>query len=149
MPDVVYEHIGFFREDQQRVYDHRNPRGLEMEFYLTNRADVQRLEYFWRDRRATTKRFMIPTWRDDMRMTTGYALRSKPNMDHLRLQRVRRFGARSATRRSLYRPHRQQLRLLRISRWQSCKQMGGRSGSWLRRQAIPVSESANGGSEHR
>jgi hypothetical protein len=68
MPDVVYEHIGFLREEQQRAYDHRNQRGLEFEFYQNVRADLNEVEYFWRDRRATTLRFMVPTFRGDLRL---------------------------------------------------------------------------------
>lgn len=68
MPDVVYEHIGFLREEQQRTYDHRTPRGLELEFLQSDRESAAKIEYLWRDRRATTLRFMIPTYRGDLRM---------------------------------------------------------------------------------
>jgi Phage conserved hypothetical protein BR0599 len=68
MPDIVYEHIGFLREDQQRVYDHRNARGEELEFFESTRDTIGKIEYFWRDRRATTLRFMLPTYKGDMRM---------------------------------------------------------------------------------
>lgn len=68
MPDVVYEQIGFLRQEQQREYDHRTPRGQELEFYESDRANIAKIEYFWRDRRATTLRFMIPTFRGDLRM---------------------------------------------------------------------------------
>ena len=69
MPDIVYETVGFLRQDQQRVYDHRNARGIEYEFFENNRADIAKIEYFWRDRRANTLRFMVPTWRGDLRMS--------------------------------------------------------------------------------
>jgi hypothetical protein len=78
MPDVVYEHIGFLREDQQRVYDHRNPRGQELEFYQSDRASAQRIVYFWRDRRANTRRFMVPTWRGDFRMQQDTPVAGNP-----------------------------------------------------------------------
>jgi len=68
MPDIVYEHVGFMREDQQRVYDHRTARGQQLEFYQNNRADIAKIEFFWRFCRATTLRFMIPTFRGDLRM---------------------------------------------------------------------------------
>ena len=68
MPDVIYEHVGFLRSDQQRAYDHRNPRGQELEFYQNERTSVAKIELFWRDRRATTLRFMVPTFRGDLRM---------------------------------------------------------------------------------
>src|SRR5215469_3027607 len=68
MPDIVYEHVGFMREDQQRVYDHRTARGQQLEFYQNNRADISKIEFFWRFCRATTLRFMIPTFRGDLRM---------------------------------------------------------------------------------
>jgi hypothetical protein len=68
MPDIVYEQVGFLRQDQQRVYDHATPRGQELEFYQADRASTAKIEYFWRDRRATTLRFMIPTYRGDLRM---------------------------------------------------------------------------------
>jgi len=68
MPDVVYEQVGFLRDEQIRAYDHRNHRGLEFEFYQNNRTDLNKAEYFWRDRRATTLRFMVPTFRGDLRL---------------------------------------------------------------------------------
>jgi hypothetical protein len=77
MPDVVYEHVGFLREEQQRVYDHRTHRGQELEFYQNERDSIARIEYFWRDRRATTLRFMVPTFRGDLRITTD-----TPTPDH-------------------------------------------------------------------
>jgi hypothetical protein len=78
MPDIVYEEIGFLRQDQQRVYDHRTPRGQELEFYQADRASTARIEYFWRDRRATTLRFMIPTYRGDLRMLADTPVPSHP-----------------------------------------------------------------------
>jgi hypothetical protein len=68
MPDVVYEQVGFLRNEQSRVYDHRNARGQELEFYQAERASAGKIEYFWRDRRATTLRFFMPTFRGDLRM---------------------------------------------------------------------------------
>ena len=78
MPDVVYEHVGFLRQEQQRVYDHRNPRGQELEFYQSERASVAKIEFFWRDRRATTLRFFIPTFRGDLRMLINTPVPSHP-----------------------------------------------------------------------
>lgn len=68
-PDIIYEDIGFLRTSQQRVFDHRNRRGLEMEFYQSTREDASRVERFWRTQRGPVLRFMIPTWRGDMRMS--------------------------------------------------------------------------------
>ena len=68
MPDIVYQTVGFLREDQQRVYDHRNARGQELEFYQSDRASVAQIERFYRDRRATTLPFMISTYRGDLRL---------------------------------------------------------------------------------
>ena len=68
MPDVVYEHVGFLRQEQQRAYDHRNARGLELEFYQSTRTITTQIENFWRASKATKSRFMIPTWRGDLRM---------------------------------------------------------------------------------
>src|SRR5215472_2557101 len=68
MPDIVYQQIGFLRSEQQRAYDHRNARGQELEFYQADRATIGKIEYFWRDRRATTLRFFMPTFRGDLRM---------------------------------------------------------------------------------
>jgi hypothetical protein len=67
-PDITYEQVGFLREEQQRVYDHRNARGQELEFYENDRSRVAKIEYFWRERRATTLRFFMPTYRGDLRM---------------------------------------------------------------------------------
>jgi hypothetical protein len=67
VPDVVYEHIGFLREDQQRAYDHRNFRGQELEFYQADRDSITEIEYFWRSCRANVLRFMVPTYRGDLR----------------------------------------------------------------------------------
>jgi hypothetical protein len=78
MPDVVYEHVGFLREDQQRVYDHRTPRGQELEFYQSDRTSIAQIEYFWRVHRATTLRFMIPTYRGDLRMLADTPTPSHP-----------------------------------------------------------------------
>jgi len=78
MPDVVYEHVGFLREDQQRAYDHRTARGQELEFYQNGRDTISAIEYFWRDRRATTLRFMIPTFRGDLRMLNDTPVAGNP-----------------------------------------------------------------------
>ena len=78
MPDIVYQEVGFLREEQQRVYDHRTPRGQELEFYQADRASTARIEFFWRDRRATTLRFMIPTYRGDLRMLADTPTPSHP-----------------------------------------------------------------------
>ena len=78
MPDIVYEQVGFLREEQQRVYDHRTPRGQELEFYQAERASIARIEFFWRDRRATTLRFMVPTYRGDLRMSLDTPTPSHP-----------------------------------------------------------------------
>jgi len=68
MPDIIYEQVGFLRYDQQRVYDHRTPRGQEFEFYQATRDDISRIERFWRAMRGPVLRFMVPTWRGDMRL---------------------------------------------------------------------------------
>lgn len=68
MPTVVYEEVGFLRQEQQRVYEHPTPRGQELEFYQSDRASIAKIEWFWRAHRATTLRFMIPTYRGDLRM---------------------------------------------------------------------------------
>jgi hypothetical protein len=67
-PDILYQDIGFLRTEQQRVYDHRNARGVELEFAESNRANIVRTERFWRTQRGPVLRFMIPTWRGDMRL---------------------------------------------------------------------------------
>jgi len=78
MPDVVYEHVGFLREDQQRAYDHRTARGQELEFYQNGRDTISAIEYFWRDRRANTLRFMVPTFRGDLRMLNNTPVAGNP-----------------------------------------------------------------------
>jgi hypothetical protein len=78
MPDIVYEHVGFLRQEQQRVYDHRTPRGQELEFYQSDRQSAAKIEYFWRDRRANVLRFMIPTYRGDLRMSEDTPLAGHP-----------------------------------------------------------------------
>jgi len=67
-PDIIYYDLGFLRQEQQRVFDHRNARGLQFEFYQNNRTDLATIEGFWRMRRGPVLRFMVPTWRGDMRM---------------------------------------------------------------------------------
>ena len=74
LPDVIYESIGFLRQEQQRVYDNRTPRGQELEFYQADRDSLSKIENFWRSSLATTLRFFVPTYRGDLRMladTTG------------------------------------------------------------------------------
>jgi len=68
MPDVIYEQVGFLRQEQQRAYDHRTPRGQELEFYQADRDSASEIEYFWRSCLATTLRFCVPTYRGDLRM---------------------------------------------------------------------------------
>ena len=68
MPDVIYEQVGFLRQEQQRAYDHRVPRGQELEFYQSDRDSISEIEYFWRSSLATTLRFCVPTYRGDLRM---------------------------------------------------------------------------------
>jgi hypothetical protein len=68
MPDVVYQQVGFLRQEQQRAYDHRNPRGQELEFYQADRDSTTEIEYFWRQCRANVGRFMVPTYRGDLRL---------------------------------------------------------------------------------
>jgi hypothetical protein len=70
-PDIVYQEIGFLRQEQQRAYDHRNARGVELEFSRIGRAELTNIERFWRDRRGNVLRFMLPTWRGDMRMAAN------------------------------------------------------------------------------
>jgi hypothetical protein len=65
----LYQEIGFLRTEQQRVYDHRNARGVELEYYRKQSRDIARVERFWRTQRGPVLRFMIPTWRGDMRMS--------------------------------------------------------------------------------
>ena len=70
MPDIEYEQIGFLRNPQQRVYDHRNRRGIQYEYYQATRNDASRIERFWRAQRGPTLRFMVPTWQGNMRMSS-------------------------------------------------------------------------------
>jgi hypothetical protein len=78
LPDVIYETVGFQREEQQRVYDHRNVRGLELEFYQTNRNHIGSVESFWRAVMGPVLPFMIPTWRGDMRMRADTPVAGHP-----------------------------------------------------------------------
>lgn len=82
-PDVVYQQIGFLGQEQQRVYDHRNARGLEMEFYENTRNNITRIESFFRVHRGPVKRFMIPTWRGDMRMSADTPVPGHPTWIHV------------------------------------------------------------------
>jgi hypothetical protein len=68
MPDIVYQQVGFLRQEQQRAYDHRTPRGQELEFYQADRDSLSKIESFWRASLATTLRFFVPTYRGDLRM---------------------------------------------------------------------------------
>jgi len=68
MPDVVYQQVGFLRQEQQRAYDHRTARGQELEFYQADRDSLSKIESFWRSCLATTLRFMVPTYRGDLRL---------------------------------------------------------------------------------
>src|SRR5215831_3445143 len=68
VPDVIFERVGFLREDQKRAYDHRTPRGQELEFYQADRDSLSEIESFWRTSLATTLRFCVPTYRGDLRM---------------------------------------------------------------------------------
>jgi hypothetical protein len=77
-PDIIYQEIGFLRTEQQRAYDHRNARGVELEYYENARADIARVERFWRTQRGPVLRFMIPTWRGDMRMSGNTPTPSHP-----------------------------------------------------------------------
>jgi hypothetical protein len=78
MPDIIYEQVGFGRYDQQRAYDHRTPRGMEFEFYQATRDDISRIERFWRAQRGPVLRFMVPTWRGDMRMRADTPVPGQP-----------------------------------------------------------------------
>jgi hypothetical protein len=77
--DVVYQLIGFLREEQKRIYDHRNARGMELEYYESTRANIAKLERFWRNQRGPVLRFMMPTWKGDMRMRRDTPVPFAPN----------------------------------------------------------------------
>jgi hypothetical protein len=68
MPDVFYQQVGFLRKEQLRDYQHKVPRGQELEFYQADRTSLAKIETFWRNSLATTLRFCIPTYRGDLRM---------------------------------------------------------------------------------
>ena len=68
VPDVIYEQVGFLRQEQLRAYDHRTPRGQELEFYQADRDSISKIEYFWRTSLANTLRLCVPTYRGDLRM---------------------------------------------------------------------------------
>jgi hypothetical protein len=68
MPDVFYQQVGFLRREQLRDYQHKVPRGQELEFYQADRASLAKIETFWRNSLATTLRFCVPTYRGDLRM---------------------------------------------------------------------------------
>ena len=68
MPDVFYQQVGFLRREQLRDYQHKVPRGQELEFYQADRTSISKIENFWRTSLATTLRFCVPTYRGDLRM---------------------------------------------------------------------------------
>jgi len=68
MPDVFYQQVGFLRREQLRDYQHKVPRGQELEFYQADRTSLSKIETFWRNSLGTTLRFCVPTYRGDLRM---------------------------------------------------------------------------------
>jgi hypothetical protein len=68
MPDVFYQQVGFLRSEQLRDYQHKVPRGQELEFYQADRTSLAKIETFWRNSLGTTLRFCVPTYRGDLRM---------------------------------------------------------------------------------
>jgi len=67
--DVLYQALGFLRQEQQYVYQQPVRRGLEMEFDCYTRADMTAIERLFSDRRGTTRPFLVPTHRGDLRIT--------------------------------------------------------------------------------
>jgi hypothetical protein len=67
--DILYRTIGFGRTDARQVYDQPVRRGSEFGFLQGARSDIAAIERFFVDRRGTTRVFMMPTWRGDLRLT--------------------------------------------------------------------------------
>lgn len=66
---VLAKQFGYLRQKQKQVYSQANPRGLEMEFTCTTRADVAWVERFFTNRRGTTKPFLLPDFNGVVRLT--------------------------------------------------------------------------------
>ena len=69
--DILYQAIGFLRQDQQYVYAQPVRRGLEMAFYQDSRENIAAITRFFTDRAGPVKTFMVPTFRDDVRLSDG------------------------------------------------------------------------------
>lgn len=66
--DILYSQLGFIRQEQQHVYQQPPRRALEYGYALSDRDEINALEYLFTDRRGTTKVFFQPTFRGDMRL---------------------------------------------------------------------------------
>ena len=64
--DILFEQLGFLRQEQRYTYVNSVRRGLEMGFVCRNRDMISRVERIFMDRRGPTKAFMVPTFRNDL-----------------------------------------------------------------------------------
>lgn len=72
--DVLYQSIGFGRQEQQRVYPQATRRGQELEFYQSGRENLAKIERLFVDRRAMVRPFMLPTFRGDLRLAADVSI---------------------------------------------------------------------------
>ena len=78
--DITAQLIGFGRLDSKLVYNLPAKRGLEMEFFQMSRDDIAAIERFFFDRRGTTRPFMIPTFRGDLRVSQDLPIAGQPHL---------------------------------------------------------------------
>jgi hypothetical protein len=67
--DIVSKQIGFGRRKQRRVRSQPVRRGTERTYAADGRAEIGRIERFFRDRRANVYNFLQPSGRGDLRIT--------------------------------------------------------------------------------
>ena len=67
--DVIYKQVGFIRTESQQAYANPTRRGLEFTFELFTHDDISAIEEFFANRRGQMLPFMVPTWRDDLRLS--------------------------------------------------------------------------------
>jgi hypothetical protein len=77
---IIYELLAFGRVETARVYDQPVARGLEFDIYARDRDAIARAETYFFDRRGTTRPLMVPTFRDDLRLTSDLPFPSDPTV---------------------------------------------------------------------
>jgi hypothetical protein len=71
--DILYEQLGFGRQDQAYPQQNWNRRGLEVEFDCRTRDEIAYVENCFNSRVGPVRPFFIPTWRNDLKLAADVA----------------------------------------------------------------------------